>query len=190
MVNGKWLSASMSCIPYGNVGVLCLEVRVRVSNYKWPVLWRGWLMQILWGWHHNAVNKCISPAINLFRDVLFSSVWEILAQSHFKVWTLPLVFEELSPCEMGQPLKTLIWPDISRVTVAISVLSQCHLSSFFMGIGKRGCLLFAHNFTLLIQPSNKTEHMLTLAAFHGITSTELCSYLSSTDIRGVVPSAT
>lgn len=93
MVNGKWLSASMSCIPYGNVGVLCLEVRVRVSNYKWPVLWRGWLMQILWGWHHNAVNKCISPAINLFRDVLYSSVWEILAQSHFKVWTLPLVFQ-------------------------------------------------------------------------------------------------
>lgn len=122
-----------------------------------------------------------------------------------------LLFERYwpNPISKCEPYPSF-FSELNRVTRGVDELSPCvtymtrHFTCYcgnpciitmpfiviFMGIGKRGCLLFAHNFTLLIQPSNKTEHMLTLAAFHGITSTKLCSYPSSTDIRGVVPSAT
>lgn len=143
MVNGKWISANMSCIVYGNVGVLCLEVRARVSHYKWPVLWKGWLMQILWSWHHNAVNKCISPAINLFRDVLYPSVWEISAQSHFRVRTLPLVFWVNTtqdtymtrhftcycgnPCIITVPFTVIFYGD--RKAWMLTICSQLHINN-------------------------------------------------------------
>ena len=91
---------NMSRIPYGNLGVLCFEFQM--ENYTWPVLWRGWLMQSLWSWHHSAVNKYMIPAINLFSPTLTFCIL-LLA----RYWPNPI-----SKCE---PYPSFLWEQ-RRVT--------------------------------------------------------------------------
>ena len=72
---GCYMSQTCSCSPSGERSEQCILIRV-IPRYWMPLLWMWQSVELLWIWHYNKFQSCISRNITSYEYTYFT-YWKL-----------------------------------------------------------------------------------------------------------------